>query len=463
MASLVKLVEMLQRAKDGPACSIREWEIKRMPKTVQKYLKKYELEKTFNPETPVNQDLELGDRFFEAGLEMAAELGLLFIDTETVVNVSKEEILEAVDRAPAQLELGLGKSRLNLSARRPEDSRPPVFAGPLCIQVSEELYVPITEGILRSKQVRIQGGPSIDTVFGYPVYSHTPFESAAAFRDNRLRREAQWRADRIGIPNEGIASSTTEYGNLAGFAEQNTESNPSIALILHPAEMKIGYASFHKAIVAAGYNAYILGGTHSMIGGYSGSAEGAALANVANALLQFPILQVDIPDTTIYDVRNDSTCGRHGLWAMSVSLQALSRNTHTLLHNAINQSAGPCTEEILYTATAGQTAAAVSGITYTVGVRSAGGRFKNYITPLEHWFCAASFEACAGMTLEQANELVLYLLSKYESTLSQPPKGKSFPECFDVETITPTKEWQGISDRVATDMKDHGLEVVPII
>ena len=44
----------------------------------------------------------MADRFFEAGLEMAAELGLLFVDTETVVNVSKEEIREAVNRAPSQ-------------------------------------------------------------------------------------------------------------------------------------------------------------------------------------------------------------------------------------------------------------------------------------------------------------------------------------------------------------------------
>ena len=457
MASLEKLALMLQRAKDGEPCTLREWETKVLPQTVKKILKKYDLERTFNKDEPVNQDLELADRFFTAGLELAAEIGLMCPDTESTIRLSREEILEAVEAAPDHLTIGEGNDRITIHARRPEDPIPPVLGGPLAIQVSEELYVPITAGILKSWKVRVQEGPSIDTVFNLPVYSGTPFETIAAFRENRLREEAQWRAGRPGIPNITIASSTTEFGNLGGFAGSTRPGNPALAVILHPAELKICYASFHKAAAAIGYGGYIFSGTNSMIGGYTGGAEGATVGNIATVLLQFPVIQADMSNSSLYDVRMDSVCGRHGLWALSMANQAISNNTHLLDHKVINQSAGPGTEEILYTTAAGLIASGVSGMEFNLGPRSAGGRFKNYLTPLEHWFAAEVFEASAKLNLSQANELVLYLLSKYEDSLKNPPKGQSFTECFDVKTLTPTREWQEIHDRVKADLVAHGM------
>ena len=457
MPSMVKLMGMLQRAKDGPPMTMREWETKVIPETVKRYLKKYDLAGTYNPEEPVNQDPELADRFFEAGLEMAAEIGLFMTDTDSVIHVSKEEILEALKDAPEVLTLGEGTDKVDLLARYPEDPRPPVFAGPLSIQVDEELYVPITEGILKSRKVRIQEGPSIDTVFGYPVYSGTPFETAAGARENLLRREAQWRAGRIGMANSGISSSTTEFGQLGGFAQLTTPSNPAMCLILHPAELKLHYASFHKAVVGLANNGYIDAGSYSMIGGYTGSAEGATLGGIATDILQYPILQAHASACSIYDIRFDSTCNRHSLWGLSVILQAIGRNAPIIMSKIINQTAGPCTEEILYVSAAGLIAGGVSGMSWTIGCRSAGGRFKNYLTPLEHWFCGEVFEASAKLSLSQANELALYLLTKYEDGLKNQPKGKSFTECFDVKTLTPTREWQAIYDKVRADLEAHGL------
>lgn len=457
--TLIKLVEMLQRAKDGPACSVKEWEVNVIPQTVKNYLKKYDLENTFKKDIPINQELALADRFFEAGLELAVDIGLLCPETESVVKVSKEEILQAIEEAPDHLELGERPNQYTLKARDVEDKNPPAFFGPLCIQVDEELFVPIAQGILKSKKVRLQQGPSLDTVFGVPVYSGTPFESIVGLLENQLRKEAQWRAGRVGMPTMGIASSTTEFGQLAAYAGLTERNNPAISIILNPSELKVGYASFHKAALAIGYNGYSYCGAPAMIGGYSGGAEGAALSSIAGALLQFPILQVDFCDTTIYDVRTYSSCGRHGLWAMSVADQALARNTHLINYKIIDQSAGPCTEEILYTSAAGLITTAVTGLGATTGPRSAGGRYKNYLTPLEHWFCADLFEASAKLSLEQANEIVLHLLPKYEEGIRNQPKGKSFTECFDIKTLTPTKEWQDIADRVKADIEAHGLSL----
>ena len=116
----------------------------------------------------------------------------------------------------------------------------------------------------------------------------------------------------------------------------------------------------------------------------------------------------------MFDVRQNTVCCRTGLWAMSMSVQATSRNTHTILDKIINQTAGPCTEDILYTNAAGLITTCVSGMELTTGPRSAGGALKNYITPLEAYFCADVFKAAADLTLDKALEIVNYCLTKYE-------------------------------------------------
>jgi len=457
MASLERLVETLQRAKDGPPCSLREWEMEVIPQTVKKYLEKYELQGTFRSDQPVNQDQELADRFFQAGLELATDIGLLLVETETMIKVSREEILRAIEDAPDHLDLGEGEDRVIMRARSIGDENPPIFGGPLAIQVSEEFYVPLAAGILQSRDVGVQIGPSIDTIYGRPIYSGTAFETVAGIRENSMRREAQGRAGRPGIANEGTASSTTEYGLLGGFAGLTREDNPAIAMILHPAELKAGAGGLHKIAAAIGYGGYIDSGTPSMIGDYSGGAEGAALSSIASMLLHFTVLQADISEYTSYDIRFDAGIGRHGVWANSVSCQALSRNTHLIKKLIVDQCAGPGTVEILQMSAAGLIAASASGASYTIGVRSAGGRFKDYITPLEHWVLADIFRRAADLSLEKANELVLYLLSRYEDKLKSPPKGKSFSECFDLKTMQPEREWAVIADDFKRDLEVHGF------
>ena len=76
MASVKKVTEMLHRIKEGESVGTREWDNKIVPQTVRKILKKYDLLKTYNPDVPVNQDLELADRYFQAGLELAETIGI---------------------------------------------------------------------------------------------------------------------------------------------------------------------------------------------------------------------------------------------------------------------------------------------------------------------------------------------------------------------------------------------------
>ena len=459
MASVKKVTEMLHRIKEGESVGTREWDNKIVPQTVRKILKKYDLLKTYNPDVPVNQDLELADRYFQAGLELAETIGIHCTDTETVVKFSRKELLDALNEAPSELKLGSGPDQVTLKARGVEDKTKPLFCTSLSIQIDEDIYPTMVEGMVRYKGIDILQGPSIDTVFGLPVFSGTPFETAAGIRESQLRTEALARAGRPGMQQMGMSSSVTEYGFMCGFPLTSKAYSPMMGIGLQPSEIKTNYCNFHKVLTTAAFGGFLRTGCPSMIGGYSGPPEGAAVANIASDIMQFVLFGTDVSNCSMYDVRLNSACCRTGLLAMSMSVQATSRNTHTILDKIINQSAGPCTEDILYTNAAGLITTCVSGMELTTGPRSAGGAMKNYITPLEAYFCADVFKAAADLSLDKALEIVDYCLTKYEANVDDQPKGKSFYECYDVKTLTPSQEWMSIDEKVRADLRSRGLNI----
>jgi hypothetical protein len=62
------------------------------------------------------------------------------------------------------------------------------------------------------------------------------------------------------------------------------------------------------------------------------------------------------------------------------------------------------------------------------------------------------------MTREQANELALRLLSKYEGNAANAPMGKEYPECYDVATALPTQEHVDMYRRVKDELAGMGIE-----
>ena len=194
-----------------------------------------------------------------------------------------------------------------------------------------------------------------------------------------------------------------------------------------------------------------------MIGGYSGPPEGAAVSAIAFFILERPVHQAVYGGCGAYDLRYLGNCGRDALWANTIVFQAVSRNTHLLTETIINEVAGPCTDMLLYESSVGLMSVSVSGASMSIGPRSAGGKYTNYVSPLEAKFCAEVFKSCAGMKRSDANEIAKALIPKYEDRLMNPPKGKSLTECFDLETLKPTKEWQDIYDRVWKELGDLGL------
>ena len=63
-----------------------------------------------------------------------------------------------------------------------------------------------------------------------------------------------------------------------------------------------------------------------------------------------------------------------------------------------------------------------------------------------------------GMTREQANDLALKLLAKYEADAADAPLGKEYQECYDAATALPTTEHFDMYRRVKDELADMGIE-----
>ena len=122
-----------------------------------------------------------------------------------------------------------------------------------------------------------------------------------------------------------------------------------------------------------------------------------------------------------------------------------------------NQVAGPCTEMLLYESALAMMSFSVSGGVHVHFPRTGGGKYTDWLTPLECKFCAEVLKRSAGMTRKQVNEIAKVLIPKYEGMLMNPPKGKGLRECYDLKTFKPTQEWLDIYLKVKRELIDLGV------
>ncbi|MCL4393313.1 MAG: monomethylamine:corrinoid methyltransferase [Chloroflexi bacterium] len=453
-----RLLDVLAKAHSGSVCRQFDWDTRVIPQTIAKQAKEFKLEKTCDPNNPVNQDLELADRYFQAGLQAAVETGMLCTDTQRVIRYSREELLAGLAAAPDAFTLGEGKQQVQFKHRGLGDPTPPVWVAPLSIAVSEDVFVPLVHGIASAPEVDCIEGPSLQKIWGADLRAGSPYELLAGRLQADLATEGIRRAGREGMGLYAVGTSPTHYGVLGGYGiAGGYKPSRDIVLILSQVEIKTSYESLFKLSQTYNCGGITYGGSWSMIGGYAGGPEGSAISCIACTILLYNVYQCSNGAAFPYDLRTMGNCGRQALWALSVVFQALSRNTHICANSVLNQTAGPATPMLLYESAVGMTALAACGATSCTGPRSAGGKFSDHITPLETQFAGQVFKKAATVGLSKANDIANRLLPKYEEQLGNPPKGKSFQECYDVAKLRPTDEWKKIYDDVKEDAIRAGV------
>ena len=94
MSTPYRLWEILQRSNTGPHCDEDDFLPKIFTPKLQEVIKKYEI--TYDSKTPVPTNDDLADRVWQAGWELFREVGLYNTDTHRIIQVSDDEIKEAL-------------------------------------------------------------------------------------------------------------------------------------------------------------------------------------------------------------------------------------------------------------------------------------------------------------------------------------------------------------------------------
>jgi hypothetical protein len=65
-----------------------------------------------------------------------------------------------------------------------------------------------------------------------------------------------------------------------------------------------------------------------------------------------------------------------------------------------------------------------------------------------------------GVTRKEANQIVLKLVEGYEKRIPEAPIGKMFHDCYAMDRIRPTDEYESLFAKKKKDWKELGFEVI---
>ena len=261
---------------------------------------------------------------------------------------TRSEIEDALKNCRSSAVLGHGEQQFTIAAREPEDSkRVSLLGGVVGIPYPEDMFVPLALSFLKQGIFDTIDGASLETAYGHPIKAGTGWEVLGAWREAELALEALDTAGMPGTPYSAVELAPTALGGLAGVTWGGFRPYDRHH-IATTSEFKT-----NKDLLAITTHIHNLGGFigayyNPIYGGHVGGAEGVAVAVAAGMIL---LNQVTIGHTF-------STRPTHPffgcdttpeiLWATSLGVQALTRNSDLMIATLAGPAGGPGTKNILH-------------------------------------------------------------------------------------------------------------------
>ena len=196
-----------------------------------------------------------------------------------------------------------------------------------------------------------------------------------------------------------------------------------------------------------------------MFGGYCGGIEETAICDVAATLASYALMACDIHLVGPIHIRWGTTTTRETLQIAAHSAAAIDLNTDLLLGNQYYTLAGPCTEMCLLETAAQAITDTASGRELISGAASSKGVVKDRTTGMEARMMGEAAISAAGMDIQEANAVLDNLVSLYERNFSRPPVGKRFQDCYDITSVTPSKEYLKVYEKAISTLNKCGLDI----
>ncbi len=450
-----RLLEVLNKAETGPIIDEKEFEAKLITQTIRKLIKKYDLK--FDKSVLVPAKDELADRIFQAGLEFAVEVGMFCQDTSRRILWTEGEYLRGLESCSGKAVMGTGNDTVEIIARTPESNIIPTFVGgPFGVPVPEDMFVPIMLSYAQEPLIDVIENPTIEKVYGYPVKADSPWEVLGGWREAELAFETINRAGRPGMPIGCIEISPTALAQISAASWGGVRPS-DWHHVSAPSEFKTNYDLLSKTAHITRIGANMEGYLNIIYGGFLGGAEGVAIGLAAGMI----VVNQNYMGTTISAssahpfLHSDAT--PESIWAQSLAFQAISRNSKMLTASLCKPAAGPGTKTLLYECAAFVLSGVASGLAVPQAAMTATGTNRCHCSGLESRFSAEVSRAAAGMSREQVDEITKKLMAIYEDDLPNKPVGKPFQEVYDMKSLQPTAEWNGLYEEVKEELMGMGV------
>ena len=452
-------LDIFERAKTGPQVKKSDWDLDHIVIPTKRVVRKYDLK--WDKQCVVPNDPDVADRVFQAAMELATEVGVYCINTEQVIQFSREEIQQWLIQAATELVMGEGKDSCTLFARQICDSRPPlVWAGNPGVPTPEELFLPMVQSWMQEPIVDLVTCGSVTSVDGRPVETGTVSEVYAVRRELRMLREGLRRVGRPGMGLLAAQSAVSSLGDLAAASPDYLRPVDSHLVAMFN-ELIIDLDNMNRAANSVEYGMRNASLATVMVGGLAGDGPGAAVSQAASFMLANLVCRADYHLLHPIHIRHVATSTRGVMWMQGVVEQAFARNAPCIIVSDIYPKSGAGTKELLYEVAANAIAITVSG-GHLEGVGAADGAVPNSSGLEARWMGEVGHAvAKQAISLEQAEELIQTLLAKYENVFSQEGgnPGQRFDQVYDLKTLRPREEWLDIYKTVKEELNQIGLAV----
>lgn len=452
---MINIYEIIRRSEEGPYIKENDFDMK-LYRTTTKLVKEFGIK--INRDTPVVGDDQMAKGMFEAGMQLALEMGMMSVSTSRVIHFTEQELRLALNTAPKQFTVGYGRDARIMRARTFGDGYPmTVCGGCPGTPLPEELFLPVMMSYAREPLIDIIIPGSLTTIEGMEVRTNGPLEIRACRQEMIWMREALDRCGRSGTHIYAAGeSSSTELGTLAICNEKYMRLTDS-HMIPVLSELKTDNARLSRVMTGYEYPAFTTSLIDPIIGGFGGGPEGAAIVLAAAIILSTAAYGVDMH--CLHPIHNKliSSTTKEAMWVDSIVGRAFANNSPLALLADAWTTAGAGTANILYEA------AALAIVDETSALNSDSLGATNGVYPncsgLEARFYAEVVHASFNqhLTTDQANEIVIKLFAKYQDGFTTPDFGSCFDQVYDVKTIMPKPAWLETYNKVKEDVASMGL------
>jgi methylamine--corrinoid protein Co-methyltransferase len=449
---MLSFLDVYERALKGPIMSEPDFDMKVFIPALRKVVKSYGIR--YDNEIPVPSDDDAADNLFDAAVDFLSQVGVYCQDTNRIIQFTRDEILEAIRKAPGQCLAGEGKDAGVFSLRRPDDRKVPWHhVGSGIVSSREETMTNLIEGYGTIAEANSVATSTLDNVRGIPVAAGTPAELYAAIRSVRIGREALRRAGRPGLPIMNlIATAASAVTTIAASTPQFGIRPSDGWLVGTIAEMKIDFGAMNKIAYLLNWGGNIGAETAPILGGYCGGPAGTAVVSAAYILVGLLVHKGNYQLHFPVHFRYGCSSTRDVLWVVSASCQAVSRNIPMPVIWLAYLAGGPNTKMYFYEAAAYVLCAITSGAASVQTPLPAKAVVTDAITPMEAIFGVEMALGASRLNREQANGIVVQLLEKYESQIETPPRGSTYQECYDAVTGKPSEAYGRLYDEVKEEL-----------